>query len=256
MTVLLPLELHNVHSKFVVDTGSVVTVVSSAVYNSIPLHRRPSLQPAKEPVKGEAANKEMMDIDGVATVKFVANGEHFEWEMYVAPIAEEGLIGMDFFHAHDYILSARAGMKLNGRKVATEVQIATCRTMNVATRADTVVPTNSQCIVYGCANITNFQAGLGSVEPPIRNPHQVDRCRDQGCLVGSALVDLKGQGSQAVIPVRLVNSSNTDVVIKKGAAVASLHEVEDFAVIFDSEAAGAMGPQTHCVSGDNTGVCN
>ena len=77
MTALLPLELHNVHSKFVVDTGSVVTVVSSVVYSSIPVHRRPPLQPAKEPVKLEVANK-MMDIDGVATVKFVAGGEQFE----------------------------------------------------------------------------------------------------------------------------------------------------------------------------------
>ena len=191
---LLPLELHNVHSKFVVDTGSVVTVVSSAIYNSIPLHRRPPLQPAKEPVKLEVANKEMMDIDGTAAVKFVAGGEHFEWEMYVAPIAEEGLIGMDFLYAHDYVLSARAGMKLNGRKVATEVQNATCRALNVATRADTVVPANSQCIVYGCANVTNFHTGLGSVEPPIGNPHRVDRCREQGVSGGKCLGGFEGTG--------------------------------------------------------------
>ena len=89
MTVLLPLELHNVHSKFVVDSGCVVTVVSSAFYNSIPLHRCPPLQPAKELVKLEIANKEMMDIVGMATMKFVARGENFEWEMYVTPIGEE-----------------------------------------------------------------------------------------------------------------------------------------------------------------------
>ena len=117
-------------------------------------------------------------------------------------------------------------------------------------------PTVSALHVYGCANVTNFHASLGAVEPPIRNPHQFNRCREQGCLVGSALVDLKGQGPQAVIPVRLVNSSNTDVVIKKGAAVASLHEMEDFTVICDSEAADAVDSQTHCVSGENIGVCD
>ena len=71
--------------------------------------------------------------------------------------------------------------------------------------------------------------------------------------MGSTLVELKGQGSQAVIPV---NSSNTDTVITKSAAVASLHEVENFGVICDSEAADAMGPPTQCVRGENAGVCN
>ncbi len=143
-TVLLPLELHNVHSRFVVDTGSVVTVVSSTIYNSIPEHRRPPLHPAKEPVKLEMANKELMDIQGVATMKVVASGQCFEWQMYVAPIADDGLIGMDFLYAHDYVLSARAGMKLSGKKIATETQDVALRAMRITASTDTVVPANSQ----------------------------------------------------------------------------------------------------------------
>lgn len=38
-----------------------------------------------------------------------------------------------------------------------------------------------------------------------------------------------------ILPVRLVNSSNSDVIIKEGTAIASLQEVEDFVVICDSE---------------------
>ena len=109
--------------------------------------------------------------------------------MYVAPIAEEGLFNMGFLYADDYVFSARAGVKLNGRKVAGEVQNATGRTLSLAAGANTVVPANSQCIVYGCANVINVHAGQASVEPRVRTPHQVDRCRDQGFLVESALVD-------------------------------------------------------------------
>ena len=65
MTVLLPVEFPDVPSKFVVDTGSAVTVLSRSVYHSIPKHKRPPLQPCSGlAVRLELANKEWMDVDG------------------------------------------------------------------------------------------------------------------------------------------------------------------------------------------------
>lgn len=32
-----------------------------------------------------------MTVDGVATMKFVAGNQQFEWLMYIAPIVEDGL---------------------------------------------------------------------------------------------------------------------------------------------------------------------
>ena len=68
------------------DTGSVLTIISRTLFNRIPLSRRPPQKQPNEPVKLKVANNELMEIDGVADMKFVAGNEHFEWRMYIAPI--------------------------------------------------------------------------------------------------------------------------------------------------------------------------
>lgn len=56
-SIVLPLELHNVKCNFVVDTGSVVTIVSRTLFHRIPPNRRPTLKEPSEPVKLEVATR-------------------------------------------------------------------------------------------------------------------------------------------------------------------------------------------------------
>ena len=61
------------------------------------------------------ANDELLAVDSVADTKFDTDGRrNFEQKMYMTPIAEEGLLGMDFPCVNDCERGARYGLKLNG----------------------------------------------------------------------------------------------------------------------------------------------
>ena len=106
----VPMEIYSVQNRFLVDTGAVVTVLSSRVYQAMPEASRPPPRQPTEPLKLEVANDELLEIDGVMDAKFDIDGQDFEHKMYVAHIAEEGLLGMDFLCANDYELGARYGL--------------------------------------------------------------------------------------------------------------------------------------------------
>lgn len=232
-SMLLPLELHNVKGSFIVDTGSVVTIVSRTLYQKIPPGRRPPLKPPSEPMKLEVANEQLLDIDGVAKMKFVVGDKEFQWLMYIAPLAEDGLLGMDFLYAHDYVLGARTGLKLNGRKVPTQITDSPLCAKRVTMAADTVIPANTQLVVDGLCSANRYCKGLGVVEP------LTELC-EQKMLVGRSLVN--ADGVDLSIPVRLMNLSDTDRLIHKGTTIASLHDVHDIVPICDTEATYIPSP--------------
>ena len=153
MSLVVPMELHGVNLRFLVDTGAVVTVLSSRVYQALPEALRPPLKQPPEALKLEMANDELLAIDGVVDTKFDIDGRNFEHKMYVAPIAEEGLLGMDFLCANDYELGARYGLKLNGLWVCTETRDSASLIQNarVTLKEDVTVPANSQVILPGKA---------------------------------------------------------------------------------------------------------
>ena len=119
MSLFVPMGLHNVQTRFLVDTGAVVTVLSSRIYQAKPEASRLLLRQPAESLKLEVANDELLEIDWVADAKFDIDGQYFVHKMYVAPIAE-GRLGMDFLCANDYELGSRYGLKLNGQQIYTE----------------------------------------------------------------------------------------------------------------------------------------
>ena len=213
-----------------VDTGSVVTIISRRLFNRIPLSRRPPQRQPNEPVKLKVANNELMEIDGVADMKFVAGNEHFEWRMYIAPIQEDGLVGMDFLYYNDYALGAKTGLKLNGKKIHTVKNVDAMGALRVVAASRQLIPARSQLIMEGLSTTGNLGTTFAVVEPC---PHgQAD------VFVGRALVDVHQSGG--TVPVRLLNLSNSDVTIQKGTAIASLYAVSSVLPAGDSEAAGTQ----------------
>ena len=57
MPLVVPMELH---LRFLVDTGAVVTVLSSRVYQALPEALRPPLKQPPEALKLEVANDELL----------------------------------------------------------------------------------------------------------------------------------------------------------------------------------------------------
>ena len=51
------------------------------------------------------------------SLEFKIQKDIFKWDVFVAPIREDGLMGLDFLQAHNYVLGAEFGLKLNKKKI-------------------------------------------------------------------------------------------------------------------------------------------
>ena len=133
--------------------------------------------------------------------------------MWVGPIKEDGLLGLDFLHAHDYVLS-RSALHLNRQSIVCELHGSPVKATRVALTDDVVIPAASQIVVQGETTAEDFASECGVIEPL--------PCGEKlGVLVGSTLVD-PDQG----LPVRMMNPTAEDIVLRKGTVVGYMHQVE------------------------------
>ena len=146
VAVYMPTELYGVQIKFLIDTGVSVTVLSRAMYEQIPRERRPELTTPSTQTRLEVAHQSYLSVDGIALISLQAGGMSFEWSVYVAPICDEGLLGMDFLDVHKYPMGD-GPLELNGQPVKTDV----------------VVPAYSEFIVDGRAKYDG--PAIGIIEP-------------------------------------------------------------------------------------------
>ena len=149
-SILVPADLYGDMVEFVLDTGAAVTVLSSYVYNSISADVRPVLKKPDHHLKLEVANDSLLEIEGIASFQIKIDKYYYFCDMYVAPIRENGLLGLDFLYAQNYSLSAEKGPKLNGKKVHTVIQTVPLRAVHVSVKYETVIPANSQCVFECC----------------------------------------------------------------------------------------------------------
>ena len=99
-----------------IDTGSAVTIISSAVFNEISSYVDYKLCPTDPNFKIEVADKAPLRIEGVVDIHFKVRNTSFHWDMYVAEIQEDGLVVLDFLYEHDYALGAKSGLRLNRKR--------------------------------------------------------------------------------------------------------------------------------------------
>ncbi len=81
-------------------------MVSSNIYNKLPQDVRPELRKVNPSLKLEVATDELLPVLGTAMLDFKIKKDYFQWQCFIAPIRDDGLIGLDFLQAHNYVLSA------------------------------------------------------------------------------------------------------------------------------------------------------
>ena len=227
MSVLLPMKFTGVNAKFVIDTGAAVTIISSRIFDQIPSHDRPKLRKPEKITKLEVANDGFLDVDGIAKFVFKVCGDYYEWDMYVAPLREDGLLGLDFLYEHNYSLGREQGMKLNGKCVHCEVQGVSPQVIRVMLKSDTVVPAASQFVLQGTADTGEFSSSYGLVGPITGK----ELC--EGLVIGNTLIDPRR--SDVSLPVRVINPTAENIVLRQGKTIGYLHEVDDVCTLFNSE---------------------
>lgn len=234
LSILLPVDIHSVNAKLVLDTGAAVTVVSSNVYNKLPQNMRPELGKVSPSLKLEVANDELLPVLGTVTLDFKIRRDNFQWQCFVAPIREDGLLGLDFLQAHNYVLSAESGLKLNKKKYPTLIEKVSMRAIRIRCDGTVTIPAFSEAIIEGEAD-EEIQSIYGLVSPV--------KDSDQCLMIGYALVDPNRRDMG--IPIRVLNPSSSNVIISEGEKLAHLEEVEEIAVCGPDSKANILQSDNH-----------
>jgi transposase InsO family protein len=206
--------------RFLVDTGASVTILNSSLYQDLPADKRPQLQPPSQYTHIEVADKGMLAIDGEAELTFTTTGETFTWKVLVAPIGDDGLLGLDFLCAHQFNLGVETGLSLCGVDVAVEWKGRTAPAGRAVLALSEMIPANSECLVYAEAKLSPSTA-TWMLEP------MPDRSGPEGLLIGHVLTKPGTKG----VPVRVMNPTAEDVYLRKGTCLGQLWPVEPEEVI-------------------------
>jgi hypothetical protein len=120
VTIRAPVCVAGLAVKAVVDTGAEVTVLSEEAYQAIPAESRPPLQQAKRGLVVAEAGKRMK-TRGIICARLELGSQSFDWPMYVAPIADDLLLGCDVLYDKDITVNPKKGLEVDGQWVECEV---------------------------------------------------------------------------------------------------------------------------------------
>ena len=218
VSILLPVSVGNADYRLILDTGSAVTILSSNVYNKIPFENRPCLKKVPSSVKLEVANDGLLSVLGEVSLEFKIQKDTFQWDVFIAPIREDGLLGLDFLQAHNYVLGAEFGLKLNKKKYKTVIQKVPLHAIRIRCKETTVLPACSEVIISGeCVEKTALPQ-QAMVTPICEN-------KNEEYIVGHTLVD--PNRADIGIPVRILNPTNSNVTINSKTVIGLMQEVEE-----------------------------
>ena len=139
-------QTYGLNTEHLVDTGAAVTIISSALFSMIPAEKRPQLKSPHERVKLETANNELIEVDGIATMDISIGEQQFQWDAFVAPINDEGILGYDFLYFVDCILEARRGIRIAGIWVQWTIEGSPPCVMPISLKENTTVQACSEWI--------------------------------------------------------------------------------------------------------------
>lgn len=106
-TFKVPICVNGRMTKAVLDNGAEVTVLESHLYFGLSEDKRPKFlkKASRNLVVAEAGKK--MHTHGVATMDVQIGGKIFPWEMYVAPIGDDILLGCDIVDEVDITINSK-----------------------------------------------------------------------------------------------------------------------------------------------------
>ncbi len=106
----------SVMAYMVVDCGAMVTVLSKRIFDLLPFDDQHKLKPC--PFDVSQADGKHIEISGQVELPFEIGGRVVEQTMVVANLANDGLLGMDFFRKYNGVIDVgRNSLLLNGMEV-------------------------------------------------------------------------------------------------------------------------------------------
>ena len=194
-----------------IDSGSEITIMSKKVYDMIPELRRPPLSPSTiRPSLADGSTQ--LHLYGEADFSISVGNNETEMHMFIADISENVILG------GDYLLEAQAEIRTHSLTLGfhdCNVPLLDRRgghlTARVSVKRDTCVPAGHEVVIAGHLSRRIAGSAWGIVEPT-----QGDLMTKHGVIVCRILVDTADRN----VPLRLLNISDRDHVIRRGTVIA------------------------------------
>lgn len=152
-------------------------------------------------VVGEAGKQ--MGTKGIATVTLTLGDSKFVWDVYVAIIGGDLLLGCNVRDEMDITVKSRKGIQLNGEWIECEVNFKSDMIARVIVIENVTVPANSKMILFGGSDNTNaMDTRYNMLQPVVEDKRKI--------MVAQILVD----PIEKVTPFRLVNMEDHSVPLK------------------------------------------
>ena len=209
--------------KFLVDTGSNITILSPAVMEKISIPRRPVLEKVEN--RMILADGSAKPFRGKGTFELEVEGKRALQEVWVADIELEGILGMDFVRRYGCQIIAAPGGQLelfipemksgSGVKPAEVMELSNYQCLRVVVEDTVLVPANSEMITAAKV-LDKSDGGLAVLEPTL------DFVQHSKLLVGRSLVKMGGP-----IPIRLLNPPSYGRRVYKNTLAALCEPVDE-----------------------------
>ena len=225
VTVKVEIQIEGLKCEAIIDTGAEVTVVSEKMFHSLPESCSLTVEPAERTlvVAGEG---NLMKSTGVVHLNISLGAQAFKWPAYIAPIADDFLLGCDMFDAKDMTFNTHLGLQIEEEWIPCDVTrmsevISRCR---VVLKTEVSLPQQSECISPGRAiHPEKVTSQFAAIEPMFEDKRDL--------IVARALVDTNAED----IPVRLINLSKENITLRKGYLVGELVPVDQIVTLADTK---------------------
>lgn len=163
-----------------------------------------------------------MRTSGTVEVKMIMGDEEYVLDMYVAPIADDLLLGCDVLDEYDGTINTRRGLEIGGKWVDCLVERKHKISRVLASETTTIPPSSEALIMGKSENPQLIDTCFSAIEPVLEDLPDV--------CVAHRLVD----PYKPKIPVRVVNTSRFPVKLKKYKLLGELHPVQEYTEVLES----------------------
>ena len=216
VTMRVPIKVCKYLVNAVIDTGAEVTVMSETLFNSLTAEQYIHVcTHEKSRILVTAEEGKEMRSRGIVRVPLKLGEEEFAWPVYIAPIADELLLGCDLLDAKDITINCRKGLMINGKWISCDVTRHLDRTAKLFITKTITIPAESEIIATGKIDYPKLiDAEYATVEPTFEDQRAV--------MIARMVID----PHRKEIPVRIANTSSLPVKLKKGYLVGEVQAIE------------------------------
>ena len=220
---MIPICINGVLTEAVIDTGAQCTVISERLLQFM----QQPLNFAEDIILREAQQNSKMVAKKAEQVSISIGASEYVWDVYVAPLTDNCILGIDFLRSHEGEISLKQNtLTLNDKKIKGRVRFQSPLVEAPVVRRVTlgrkvVVPPNS--IIQAKAHLSSPAAGVYMINAPAYS--------HKGVMIPYSVVEVPAQaegscsGKTPVI-LSFLNYSDHYVYLKKGHIIGNAEEVD------------------------------